>query len=400
MAEGFDLEWLKTVLEEENICKKNEWVDYSMVRIAEGVGFLSTLHRIDIKLVDPQSSSSSSSSSSLSSSSSSSSSLSSSSSSSSSSILSKNQRTISFVLKDLPEHDETASFCTTFGIHAAELAFFQQIKKGNISLARVASYLPCPIAIADPKLLMNFCSGCPGSIASPISSSHYQAILHILAQLHSIFWVLSPEELHTQADWLKTFNETETCQLLEESIQSAKEPLKLIEEEIIRIWPELKAVAEMGFQQWLTSDEIKKIVERCVGNEYQGPRTIIHGDLWCGNILFDPHPSTLLDWQFTKYAHPLIDLALLLCSSCDPQDYLTTKQRELLFEPYLQTLSQFHPSLAHDWTFSHLDSAFLHILPYIWLIMAASASAWVFPHTLSTMSARYAALLRLVFLAQ
>ena len=77
------------------------------------------------------------------------------------------------------------------------------------------------------------------------------------------------------------------------------------------------------------SKQVKSIKDR-----YPLFKTLIHGDLWTGNCLFNSNEDSvcIIDWQFCEYGNPVCDLASMFCMSCD-EDMLE-KQLDVILKCY------------------------------------------------------------------
>ncbi len=92
-------------------------------------------------------------------------------------------------------------------------------------------------------------------------------------------------------------------------------------------------------------DLFKDRVMRYVAS-YDGPRTLIHGDLRSENVLFLGDTATTVDWQTVSIASPLADVAYFLGGSLETADRRAW-ERELI-ERYRQQLAAAGVTLEAD----------------------------------------------------
>ena len=75
---------------------------------------------------------------------------------------------------------------------------------------------------------------------------------------------------------------------------------------------------------------------------YQGPKTLVHGDLRSENVLLGDNSATVVDWQTPAAASPLTDTAYFLGGSVSPEDrkawetHMLASYREWLAEAGVQ----------------------------------------------------------------
>ena len=71
------------------------------------------------------------------------------------------------------------------------------------------------------------------------------------------------------------------------------------------------------FQYLLDNYPVEQIVKRIRQDRWF---TIIHGDMWHGNVLFGDAGAILIDWPNWSAGHPAFDLAYLICLASTPQN--------------------------------------------------------------------------------
>ena len=333
---------------------------FEIVPIGEGVGFLSSLFKITISSSDS---------------------------------------TIEIVIKLPPSTDGPSSFVCEHGLHIAEASFYRFASQ---SLPGLSRYLPACFLASPESLVLSFIPGHPISFAECPTLSQIQLVMGILAQLHASTWYPSSSSSSSSSistlshsSGIREFDDERTENLLLSCFSDLPD-LPLLSEHLVALLPvELSHVLhDQAFKSWLSPDAVRATISNCCGKNYHGPRALVHGDLWSGNIIFEPS-LILLDWQFAIFSNPILDVALFLCSSCDPQHYFLKADRTLIWETYLDQFVLTSPSLS-AWTLEEMDQAFLSILPYIWLIFIASIPAWIKPHHIETISKRYSSLLELI----
>jgi len=95
--------------------------------------------------------------------------------------------------------------------------------------------------------------------------------------------------------------------------------------------------------------------------------TICHGDLWVNNVLFESpqvpghHKACIIDWQFTTWGNPLIDVAFLMLSSLEPE--LRKMEEETLLIHYYKALlnaSEHELSYTFDQCVEDYESACIY----------------------------------------
>lgn len=89
--------------------------------------------------------------------------------------------------------------------------------------------------------------------------------------------------------------------------------------------PNMKTLTEM-----YASSSLSKIFKaltpltRQIGSlskKHQLVRTLVHGDLWAGQVLYsaDESAANIIDWQFSRLDNPVIDIMSMFFMSTDPQ---------------------------------------------------------------------------------
>lgn len=77
------------------------------------------------------------------------------------------------------------------------------------------------------------------------------------------------------------------------------------------------------------------------------PPTVIHGDLWSGNVLWPTTGAPHLIDPATQGGHPEADLAMLALFGLPHLDHLLAAYQELRSGPTRTSLHQLHPLLVH-----------------------------------------------------
>ena len=296
------------------------------------------------------------------------------------------------VFKLLPSDPEASAFVCENQLHLREANFYRLLSD-DPRLCAVRACAPSSLLTSPNALVIEHVSGTVLPIERSLTLDGLQQVFGALGLLHNPFWTPAASlDSESPTPLLTGFNPQRTEGLLLSCFHSTPE-LELLLEALHAVHSQ--QVLDKAFGAAITADQVARTVDAFAGRSYCGVRTAVHGDLWSGNILWRPSPC-LVDWQFVGFSNPALDLALLLCSSCDPALYLTRAARQSLWEVYLAAHRSIPQGRPVAWLADDVETAFIHALPYVWLILMASVTAWVRPTTLTIVANRYAAVLSLL----
>jgi thiamine kinase-like enzyme len=259
---------------------------------------------------------------------------------------------------------ERAKLAKSWGIVDTEVSFYAHCAA---SVRRECSrHFAVPKCLytckSDGVIVLEMCSGSVPSIGDGLNRVSAVQIVDGLASLHGAFWT-SGERDHEVARHLFVKDQKAllaTC--FDESIDA------LVDEHVQRGRHAVDE-ATLRVARALARDErqLDAVVASAIGSRYDGPKTLVHGDLWTGNVLIDgDNRVTLLDWQFAAYTNPMVDVALLLQTSCANE-----VDSDALLARYVHSLGR------DDFGLDDARQLCERSAPYIWLICYASISAWL-----------------------
>jgi len=225
-------------------------------------------------------------------------------------------------------------------------------------------------------VLLEFCEGRSPDFSSGLSGHDLQQCVEALAEFHSNCFTDNAERCH-RPDWL-----TDGLTVLDRNAALFMAGLtpgvtQLLEEYLVPTMGK-ERVGELR-ARYLHAAAVRAALEQATGTGYKGPRTLCHGDMWSGNILLDAATGvvTFVDFQFACFSNPMIDLAMLLCSSATPACWTSDLR---------QTLDVYRSALARSlaatdraltWSQSDCEQAFKQTLPFAFFMIAVCTEVWV-----------------------
>eukprot|EP00936_MAST-01D_sp_MAST-1D-sp1_P001088 g1088.t1 len=209
-------------------------------------------------------------------------------------------------------------------LHAREIAFYKTVAP-QLRDHDHAVVPECIYASLDGGVLVleDLTQGRSPVLADGMSEPELAATLRSLAALHAVTWVSSGAPAVAPLGPLEPLE------------RGAFEPL--INEQIPRFVAALSphGRALVGAARW---DEIVDQLQRLAATMRRSlpPRTIVHGDVWTGNVLLGvggtaapaapaapaagagaATTACLVDLQFAAHGHPMADVAMLIASSAE-----------------------------------------------------------------------------------
>ena len=281
------------------------------------------------------------------------------------------------VIKLPPSHPESLQMVLSYGIFDTECRFYLHVDELTLPLSCARILPPIFPQKGDPldqkMLALPFCPGVGPTFQQGMSREETVQAMKAVAELHSNFLTL-PEAVSRRPHWLTDGNSDpeRTIQLFLDCFNSNAI------ERLDQVWAPCLSPEERKelYEKYLTRDGVERVVDQTVGKSYQGPRSLCHGDLWSGNLLFEEDSVTLIDWQFANFSNPVIDVGLLLCSSTNI-DWEEETDIEHFVGYYHQVLSQIAPQGSPWGTWSGCLASFQEALPYVLLVLCASIESWM-----------------------
>ncbi|XP_066156754.1 uncharacterized protein [Euwallacea fornicatus] len=163
----------------------------------------------------------------------------------------------------------------------------------------------------------------------PLDQNHLNLVLHEVVKLHSVslaMQLLEPQVFRSLQENLQNY--WEKNEHFRSSLEANLE--KRVDITLRLLKTDAKAVEALE----RCKKEIKTIVQEAAVQEQ--PLVVIHGDIWCNNLMFKyedsalPTKTCLLDWQISQVQSPVVDLFYLLYLSAskdvlnNPQQFLDT----------------------------------------------------------------------------
>lgn len=216
-----------------------------------------------------------------------------------------NNAPLSLIAK-LPAQDETArTMAAAMGAYKKEVLFYQQLaKQTSVNIPRVTVSLIDEQGADFIILMEDMAPAVPGDQFISESFERAKSVLLEAAQLHADFYqhkdlLDHPAITQTDAD-------------------SAAFGQSLLEQQ----WPGFKQRFGHGLNpECLAFGDSYIGAHTAWTQTYQGPKTLIHGDLRTENILYHPvNGATVVDWQTAMASCGLADVAYFLGGSLDTQD--------------------------------------------------------------------------------
>lgn len=131
------------------------------------------------------------------------------------------------------------------------------------------------------------------------------------------------------------------------------------------------------FEKMRSESVVKNMLE--LPKRHAFIETIIHGDLWAGNVLFDSNEKncSVIDWQFGSLGNLVLDIVDMLFMSCEvniieKMDILTDLL-EKYWDSFCKTVSEHGGSVSK--TFKDFEKCVFDILPFGFMFMIASVDA-------------------------
>ena len=299
------------------------------------------------------------------------------------------------VIKLPPADPDAKGFVDGAGLHLAEREFYchagdLKLPLGLCLLPTCYYPLPGDLAQSEPEkpqkgredlLMVSFCKGSVPDFFEGLSPKQTEASLSALAELHATLWTPGggngPVWL-ADAESTGARNEALFDGCLTPAVRAQLGKIlrsKMGEEEVVKL------------EEGLLSSKLQNTIQSSIGSHYQGPKSIVHGDLWSGNTLLIEEKTegeektkvVFIDWQFSTFSNPIIDVAILVTSSTPPSLWLG--HEEEILTPYYTSLQKAlklnNPDHQESWTLSDCVKAFRSALPYSFLMLAASILAWL-----------------------
>lgn len=206
-------------------------------------------------------------------------------------------------------------------------------------------------------------------VADGLTRAQTEATLVTLAHLHALHACdgVSGEADRPPGDWMYTAWSSPLVQILTEAIRDGRICLA-------------KELGNDAHEPLLTA-MARWRVEPTLEQSHRNARlfSVCHADIWSNNIMFVPtsdraERAVVLDWQFTTWGNPLVDVAFLLVSS------LTPERREAwtpaLVDLYHSTLrANLDPAIPYTLEDCRVDYA--RALPYGVLMSLCNVEAFL-----------------------
>jgi hypothetical protein len=211
----------------------------------------------------------------------------------------------SSLVAKLPAKDDTArGMAAAMGAYQKEVLFYQQLaKETSVRIPQVYVSLIDEQGADFIILMEDLAPAEPGDQFVSESFARSQAVLSEAAQLH--------------ADFYQHKNLLDHPAITQTDADSAAFGQSLLEQQ----WEGFKQRFGHGLNAECLAFGDRYITAHVAWTQtYQGPKTLIHGDLRTENILYSPgNAATLVDWQTAMASCGLADVAYFLGGSLDTE---------------------------------------------------------------------------------
>lgn len=151
-------------------------------------------------------------------------------------------------------------------------------------------------------------------VASGMELRQVEATLDTLARLHAVHAVSRSEGRFDRppAAWMYTAQSPPLVRILTEALEDARE----------KSLGELLEAGGEPLRGLLSSLRVRENLT--MAHRDSRILSVCHGDVWSNNVMLiprdgQPERAVVLDWQFTTWGNPLVDVSFLLLSSLDPE---------------------------------------------------------------------------------
>lgn len=156
--------------------------------------------------------------------------------------------------------------------------------------------------------------GFTAPVGSGLSLAQARAALVALARLHALHARDGTQGAFDRppAEWMYTAGSPPLVRILSEAVDDGRRRLA----GSLRAWADETLLDAMA--RWPVSPTLETT------HRHSALLSVCHGDAWSNNVMFVPETAAheravLLDWQFTMWGNPLVDVTFLLVSSLEPE---------------------------------------------------------------------------------
>ena len=227
------------------------------------------------------------------------------------------------VIVKLPVTDAlTLHNLKTTGVLLREARFYRDLAAND--RLDVPEIYHVAIHDSDFEIIMEDLGSDKRNTLDDLSVDQIKQSLVSIAKLHSSFW-----DHHILQDaWLKPVSDG-SRESRKENLASVSRAINILEASSHGVGYTLDCACRLQ----------RLIPESPTTVPLPKPVTLVHGDFHSNNLYFSERGVILFDWQLTGKGTPMMDVANLLVSSCDPKvysenidDFLATYHRALVRE--------------------------------------------------------------------